>query len=240
MTQVSILFVHSGSAPIPECMIQSIAIASKAATKSKILILTNEVHIKGLAESLVKIINIGSNNPIVIAIEGLKKTEHALNFEANPKNNRVHLNGFWYETSNRFILIASLMRALNIENCLHLENDNVLFFEPMELIEKFRKHARFSIPFDRTRAIPGIVWFKDCEIAEDLAISICNNPGRPDFDVIREFCDSRPNDTKPLPTMSPSYANSKGLNIENYCAGYEEFGGVFDASALGQYAYSDA
>jgi hypothetical protein len=233
--QVTIIFVHSGGNPIPECMIHSVAIASKVAAKSKILILTNAEHINTLAIELIKHIDIGHNDPIVVPIEGLAKAKQSGNFAKNSKSDRAFRNGFWFETSNRFMLIADLMRALDLENCLHLENDNVIFFDPTTKIEEFKNHARFAIPFDRSRAIPGIVWFKDADIADDLARFFDEHSEKPDFDVLRAFCELRPGDTKSLPTMSPSYVQARGLNQKKYCSGYEEFGGVFDAAAIGQY-----
>jgi hypothetical protein len=133
------------------------------------------------------------------------------------------------------MLMADLMLAFNLRNCLHLENDNVLYFDPTSKIDCFRAHARFAVPFDRKRAIPGIVWYRDAEIAKDLASYIHNHSDIADFDVIRMFCDSGEYDSKPLPTMSPKYTLDRGFSTENYAAGYESFGGIFDAAAIGQY-----
>lgn len=234
MSEATIVFVHSGENPIPSCMIDTVLITGQVAKKSNILILTNERHFASLKSDLGKEIKPSSGKILLVAIEHLPRF-YSKEFEQSSKSDKDFRNGFWFATSNRFMLIADLMRALRLENCVHLENDVVIYFDPQEKLEEFRAHARFAIPFDRARAIPGIVWYKDAEIAGDLAEYINQRSEKPDFDVLREFCDAHPEGAKPLPTMDPKYVLENGLDPTKYCLGYEEFGGVFDAAALGQY-----
>ncbi len=232
---ITIIFVHSGDATPPTCMVDSVAIACQVAPNSNILVLLNQFYISILQNKLRSRHHIQPNNLKWISIESLGEKNLSTEFSINAKVDKAFRNGFWLQTANRFMLIGDLMAALNLENCLHLENDNVLYFDPSSKLEAFRAHARFAIPFDRSRAIPGIVWYKDAQIAQDLARYIQDRSEVPDFDVIRQFCDSRRFDAKPLPTMSPAYAKAKSLSIENYCDGFEEFDGIFDAAAIGQY-----
>lgn len=216
-------------------MAHGIYIACLIAPLSEIIVLTDEKWISGLkyqikSQSEVPIINLK-----YVSIESLTSQALFTTFKESAKVDRDFRDGFWLETANRFMLMADLMLAFNLKNCLHLENDNVLYFDPTSKIDCFRAHARFAVPFDRKRAIPGIVWYRDAEIAKDLASYIQNHSDIPDFDAIRMFCDSGEFDSKPLPTMSPKYALDRGFSKENYAAGYENFGGIFDAAAIGQY-----
>ena len=217
------------------CMIDSVAIACQIAPNSNVLVLVNQSNISILQYQLQSRHHIQPHNLEWVSIESLGEKDLSTKFSLNAKADKDFRNGFWLQTANRFMLIADLMAALNLENCLHLENDNVLYFDPSSKLASFRAHARFAIPFDRSRAIPGIVWYKDAKIAQDLAHYIQDRSEVPDFDVIRQFCDSGLFDAKPLPTMSPAYAKAKNLSLENYCDGYEQFGGIFDAAAIGQY-----
>lgn len=233
--KLTIIFVHSGKATPPVCMVDSVAIACQVACSSNVLVLVNESQILYLQNQMKIRHQIQPLNLQWVSIESLGKFNLSSHFLENSKADRGFRNGFWLHTANRFMLLADLMMSLGLENCIHLENDNLLYFDPNTKLDIFITHARFAVPFDRTRVIPGIVWFKDAEIALELAKYIADHSNVHDMDAIRQFCDSKLFDTKPLPTMSLAYAISKQLSIENYCDGYERFGGIFDAAAIGQY-----
>jgi hypothetical protein len=127
------------------------------------------------------------------------------------------------------------MNALDIENCIHLENDVVLYFDPTEKVEQFRAFAEFAVPLDRVRAIPGIVWFKNAVIAAKLIQFISNRSDLNDMDTLGAFALRDDLGSKPLPTVPLSYAQSKNLALDRYCQGLEAFGGIFDGAAIGQY-----
>ena len=216
-------------------MVDSIAIACRIAPSCNVIALLNEGNIAVLQSQFHVRNKICPNNLRLISIESLSVQNLSKEFSSKAKADRDFRNGFWLQTANRFMLLADLMASLNLENCLHLENDNVIYFDPSTKLEAFRNHARFAIPFDRSRAIPGIVWFKDAQIAHDLACYIQDRSEQHDFDVIRKFCESELFDAKPLPTMCPSYVEAKKLHVDKYCYGFAEFGGIFDAAAIGQY-----
>lgn len=217
------------------CMVDSVAIACQVAPCSNIIALVNHENIEVLSGQLEKRNHIQPQNLTWVSIESLRDQSLSIQFSSSAKADKEFRDGFWLQTANRFMLIADLMVSLDLKNCLHLENDNVLYFDPSAKLQAFQKHARFAIPFDRSRAIPGIVWYGDAQIARELARYIQDRSDAHDFDVIRQFCDSGLFDSKPLPTMSTKYVIAKDLSRKNYCDGYEQFGGIFDAAAIGQY-----
>ena len=234
-SKVTIIFVHSGNATPPMCMVDSVGIACRVAPNSNVLVLVNQQSISLLQDQLQSRNQIQPHNLKLLSIESLGDEGLSKNFLENAKADKDFREGFWLQTANRFMLIADLMVAFNLENCLHLENDNVLYFDPSSKLDIFRSYARFAIPFDRSRTIPGVVWYKDAQIAQEIARYIQNRSDEHDMDVIRQFCDLGQCDAKPLPTMSPLYAKGMGLSVKEYCSGYEEFGGIFDGAAIGQY-----
>ena len=234
MNSISLLFVHTGASKPPQCMIESIAIAYRVAS-CKIFTLVNNEHISFLAREIKKRAGCDLGCLEFVPIEDIPPSDISKDFAASAKINRDFRDGFWFATSNRFFLLADFMQYRQLENCLHLENDVVLFFDPTLKLEAFRSFARFAIPFDRTRAIPGIVWYKDVEFALQVSAYIAQNSEKPDFDVLREFCDAYPSEAKPLPTLPRGYANGHHLSLDNYCQGIDAFGGIFDAAAIGQY-----
>jgi hypothetical protein len=231
--------VHSGNATPPPCMAQSLAIAYRIAPLSNLIVLISSKHVAVLNKQLFahgpSLFEFDSKRFKIISIESLSDSQLSKDFKKSSKADQGFRDGFWLETANRFMLIADLMLQYDFKNCLHLENDNVLYFDPTSKLEIFRSHARFSVPFDRSRAIPGIVWYKDAAIAKDLANYMMERSEIPDFDVLRDFCACGLYDAKPLPTMSRDYAVLLGVSPEDYCLGYEEFAGIFDAAAIGQY-----
>lgn len=234
MNQINLIFVHSGRSPIPKCMIDSVLIASRIALGAKIYCLIDDLYKENFHKAVSARIKGTTAQIILVSVEHLPRI-HSQHFDKQSKSNREFRAGFWFATSNRFMLIADLMRALSLENCLHVENDVVLYFNPQEKINEFRKHARFAVPFDRHRAIPGLVWYRDPQIASVFAEYMATRSEEPDFDVLRAFCNENQTEAKPLPTMPREYAVARGLDEYSYCFGCEEFNGIFDAAAIGQY-----
>ena len=234
MNSISLLFVHTGASKPPQCMIESIAIAYRVAT-CKIYALVNHEHASFLDGEIKQRTGGHLERLEFISIENIPPSDVSKGFATSAKIDRDFRDGFWFATSNRFFLLADFMQYRQLENCLHLENDVVLFFDPTLKLEAFRSFAKFAIPFDRTRAIPGIVWYKDAQFALQVSAYIAQHSEKPDFDVLREFCDAHPSEAKPLPTMPKGYARGHHLSLDNYCQGIDAFGGIFDAAAIGQY-----
>lgn len=234
MHSISLVFVHTGSSKPPECMIESIAIAAKVST-CKMYALVNLEHITFLRAEIAKRVTLVQDQLEFVDIKEIPQSEVSTQFASSAKIDREFRDGFWFATSSRFFLIADFMQYCQLENCLHLENDVVLFFDPVEKLNAFRNFARFAIPFDKSRAIPGIVWYKDAQIALSVSAYFAKHSEKPDFDLLREFCEAYPEEAKPLPTMSVEYALHHQLSLENYCQGIDLFDGIFDAAAVGQY-----
>ena len=204
MIYTSIIFVHSGRAAPPSCMIQSVIIAHKITTSNIVILLSKESHFDVL-DQIQRIIDIDFDRFKLIAIEDIYRSENFLLFSKNSSIDRNFRDGFWFETANRFFLIADYMDQYNLSDCIHIENDVVIYFDPELMVEKFREFAKFAAPFDRTRVIPGILWYSDAGIASKVAKYFCGDHAKPDFDILREFCEENYPLAKPLPTMPSSY-----------------------------------
>ncbi|WP_172793381.1 exostosin domain-containing protein [Polynucleobacter sinensis] len=171
-----------------------------------------------------------------VAIEGIPEGEFSRRFRETSGLDRVFRDGFWFNASNRFFVLADYMAHARIENVVHLENDYVLYFDPTDKFQAFSEYADFSVPLDRVRAIPGIVWLKNSKVANGLAKYISENSHLDDMHNLGRFCYESPElNAKPLPTLPYLYAKKKDLDIGKYSSGIDLFGGVFDAAAIGQY-----
>lgn len=236
----SIVFIHSGSSAPPSYLKNALAIAANIASKSKVYVLLNAIHIDSIRQDLVEPGEVDLTNKVLdriifIKIEDIPQSELTKQFQVSARLDRSFRNGFWFSASYRFFILADFMSTLDIENCIHLENDVVLYFDPTERVEQFRAFAEFAVPLDRVRAIPGIVWFKNADIAAKLTQFISNRSDSNDMDTLGAFALRDDLGSKPLPTVPLGYAQSKNLALDRYCQGLEAFGGIFDGAAIGQY-----
>lgn len=236
----SIVFIHSGSSAPPSYLKNALAITANIASKSKVYVLLNAIHIDSIRQDLVEPGEVDLTNKVLdriifIKIEDIPQSELTKQFQVSARLDRSFRNGFWFSASYRFFILADFMSALDIENCIHLENDVVLYFDPTERVEQFRAFAEFAVPLDRVRAIPGIVWFKNADIAAKLTQFISNRSDSNDMDTLGAFALRDDLGSKPLPTVPLGYAQSKNLALDRYCQGLEAFGGIFDGAAIGQY-----
>jgi hypothetical protein len=236
----SIVFIHSGSSAPPSYLKNALVIAANIASKSKVYVLLNEIHIDSIRQDLVEPGEVDLTGKVLdriifIKIEDIPQSELTKQFQVSARLDRSFRNGFWFSASYRFFILADFMSALDIENCIHLENDVVLYFDPTDRVEQFRAFAEFAVPLDRVRAIPGIVWFKNADIAVKLIQFISNRSDSNDMDTLGAFVLRDDLGSKPLPTVPLGYAQSKNLALDRYCQGLEAFGGIFDGAAIGQY-----
>ena len=238
MKQITIILIHAGSGPIPSHLHETLEITSRVAKKSRVVFLSNQINRNAYDQIVGRFEGIKKNLSTIefIAIEDVPESVISRQFRNSSTLDRSFRDGFWFNASDRFLVLADLMSSYGIENVIHIENDYVLYFDPSEKFDAFNCYADFAVPLDRIRAIPGIVWLKTAEVANRLAESIVANPNQDDMASVGKFCtDNFKNGAKPLPTIPLCYANLKGLNYEQYSSGIDIFGGIFDAASIGQY-----
>jgi hypothetical protein len=227
---MEIVFVHAGSAPLPEHLIDNLLFLKKTTHKTPIKVLSQADYECLLPE------DIRSDKRFTfVPIETLQEGSESLAFKERSMMPKDIMNGFWFHTSYRFFLILDYMRQQGATNVLHLESDVVLLIDPTELEPVFVDFAEFAVTMDRIRAIPGIVWFKSALAAEALAQFMNSNTSVTDMESIGRFVEQFYGFAKPLPTIPRDYVERKGLPLNRYCDGVEQFGGIFDAAAIGQY-----
>ena len=234
MSQITILLTHSGASAPPVHAFDNIDILRKIAPKSRILFLAEEKHAQ-LFEKYLSSCEVDLAIFEFIPIETITISPRTREFLLRTKLNRDFRSGFWLHASYRFFLIADYLIQTDLENVLHLENDVTLYFDPTSKIDAFHKFASFAVPLDRVRAIPGSVWFRNAGVAVKLAEFIQQHSFPDDMAALGHFCLVNQEIAKPLPTIPNSYAQKFALDTKRFSEGFELFGGVFDAAAIGQY-----
>jgi hypothetical protein len=232
---MTILLVHIGEQPIPASLFVLLDILLSQ-IKIRIIVITESEYIQSLQQFLDQSYpaNVPKNIELV-SISTIPRSSVTEHFYANSKLDRSFRKGFWVNTSARFFIIADYLEAANLDKCLHLENDVIPFFDAHLLENKLVEFAAFAIPLDRTRAIPGSVWFARPYVARALSKYMTARLNENDMVSLGNFVIDCPDLAKPLPTIPTKYALQYNLDTSRYCRGEKIFGGVFDAAAIGQY-----
>jgi len=235
MNQITIILVHAGPAQLPAHIPELLLNTEAIAKKSRIVFLANEINRIDF-ERIQHDLGDSGNRINFVAIEDIPESDVAQKFRMNSALDKSFRDGFWFNTSNRFLVLADYMAHKNIGNVIHIENDYVLYFDPTDKLEAFDSYADFAVPLDRVRAIPGIVWLKNSKVANRLASYISENPHQDDMATVGRFCVEESDIlSKALPTIPYGYASAKSLDVQKYADGVDLFGGVFDAAAIGQF-----
>jgi len=234
MNQITIILVHAGSSQLPSHLRETLEITSQIAKKSRIVFLANQVNYESFKQLLLSAEQFSDIE--FVSIESVPQGAYTKKFQETSALDRSFRNGFWFNASNRFLVLADYIEHTHIENIVHIENDYVLYFDPTDKYRAFTLFADFAVPLDRIRAIPGIVWLRNGRVANSLAKHISENSSQDDMVSVGNFCIKNGDfNAKSLPTIPHVYAVKMGLDTDKYSSGIDLFGGIFDAAAIGQY-----
>lgn len=143
-----------------------------------------------------------------------------LNYNKKSQLDRNFRNGFWYFASLRLFYLYSYIKKYNIEHCVHIEND-VLVYENLDILTK--KDFIYA-PFDSyNRVIPSFIYIPNHETFKPVIDNYNNTLN--DMENLAKF-----NFIKSLPII-PIINNEMIKFNENF----DEFNCIFDAAAMGQY-----
>jgi hypothetical protein len=163
----------------------------------------------------------------IIAIETLNDTYNFFNETSLDKNFR---NGFWTLTSLRFFYIYSLMGKYNLKNCIHIENDVLLYYNINTIQNMFNENYIY-IPFDTyTRNIASIMYIPNCGIFKNVL-------DKYDFtkNDMENFAYIKLNTglIQNMPIFPVNFVTSKEELF--VCENFDTFNFIFDAAAIGQF-----
>jgi len=185
-----------------------------------IYILTNKIFFQNFEEFTDKIhlINVDELNDI---FNYYSKTHIDKNFR----------NGFWALTSLRFFYIYEFMKVYNIKDVIHLENDVLIYYNCINIINNFEKKYLY-IPFDTfKRNIASIMYIPSHELFKIILDNYdYSKNDMENFSLIK----NKTNLIKTLPIF-PKFENIYNPEINFISENFDRFGCIFDAAAIGQY-----
>lgn len=146
-----IVYVHLGNRSAPH-LIDSILQSRIASPSSRIFV--------ALSDNTVMADAAAAAGATVVNAERLSKTPQHRRYIDSVRRRLGKKRGFWRFATERFFVIEELMTAMNLPAALHLESDNLIFFDAAEIAPGLRIVFGDSLaaPFwNASRCVPGIV-----------------------------------------------------------------------------------
>jgi hypothetical protein len=197
----------------------------------------------------------------VVYSDSLTPTASHRSYMGNVRRRLGRKRGFWRFATERFFFIDDFMTQLGLTSALHLESDNLIFFDPAEVEETLKSlYPGLAAPFwNDTLCIPGVVYIGNratlAELTAYLARRVAAERQRTrrwylprfltrvrmglvlhDMNMLAAFKrEYGPDKLNILPVVPPDYdvKNDRVPHTYNYAYGFEELRMVFDALALG-------
>jgi hypothetical protein len=195
----------------------------------------NDIFCKKLVEKYnIKIVN----------IHELNKTQEHIEFDKSYTN--MSMNGFWKYTTERFFIVEECMRKFNLQNIIHIELDNLIYFNMSEMLSSFKSLNSIAIPSDcEKRFIAGICFVNTSDELRKLnRFFSLNSYNRAEMEVILHYNKYNNNCIKILPTLAPEYIlplvpdqGQPTYDKRKFSNYVDSLKGIFDAAALGQYLF---
>jgi hypothetical protein len=153
------------------------------------------------------------------------------NYKAGNLIDTSFRNGFWELTSIRLFLVQSLMKVLDLEDVIHLENDVLIYYNCDSLINTLDK-KKIYFPVDTLyRAIASIMYIPNHSIFGNILLNY--NTNLTDMQNLSRIQDKLPHlfDNFPICFQEPEFTYEQKYVTRLY----NQFNIIFDGAAIGQY-----
>ena len=253
--RIPIIFVHLGAQPAPH-LIDSIRQARRASRGSLVFAVLSEATT--IAEEA------RDAGAIILCAEGMQQTVEHMLFVSSVRRRLGKKKGFWRFATERFFYLESAMRQLLIQRCLHLESDNLIFFDPAEIGDTLSDlYPGLAAPFANDNlCIPGIVFVSNIAALHRLNVYIAGRVaaeadarvcwyrprwlsgvrmgiGLHDMNILADFRSQYgPDALDVLPMVPPGYIGTRKSALPhtfNYSRGFDRLQMIFDAHTIGPY-----
>ena len=247
-----IVYVHLGDKPAPH-LIDSIRQSRRVAkgTDIYVVVTRNTALLPAAAEA----------GAAAVYADTLSPTESHKTYVDSVRRRLGKKRGFWRFATERFFFIEELMVRLALSSALHLESDNLIFFDPAAIEDKLKTlYPGMAAPFwNDTMCIPGVVYVGDRDILAELTAYLARRVAAEregqvrwylpksltrvrmglvlnDMNMLAAFRrEYGPDKLNILPMVPPDYDGGRDTvpHEYDYSYGFDELGMIFDGLALG-------
>ena len=247
-----IIYVHLGDKPAPH-LVDSMRQSRRVAKDSDIFVILTRNTVMAEATA-----DVGAK---AVFAESLSPTASHRSYINSVRRRLGKKRGFWRFATERFFFIEEVMLKLGLARALHLESDNLIFFDPAEIEDKLPAlYPGLAAPFwNDAMCIPGVVYIGDRRVLGELTAYLASRVAaerdsqvrwyRPrfltrvrmglvlnDMNMLAAFRrEHGPEKMGLLPTVPPEYdvQNTRVPHDYDYSRGFAELGMIFDALAIG-------
>ena len=229
---IPFIFIHLGDKFFPEYTEYTFKQCKKWNPDNDIYFICSDVHKSKIDTNLVKFISISS----------LTQTEHHKKYNNDVKIDEGFRDGFWRFTTERLFTLEDFCLQYNITEFLHLENDNMIYFNANEFTDIFRKSVNGISTMVATRGeiVLGMMYCNNIETLSNFTKFLLenksgSNSSNNEMVIGQKFFDLNKNTTSYLPSI-PLIPNTPELNDdEKYkiSNNISIFNGVFDPGQYG-------
>ena len=155
-------------------------------------------------------------------------------YNYNSKTLQCHdfRNGFFVLTSERFFYIYQFMKKYNLTNCIHIENDVLLYHNVNEIINSLNKNYIY-LPFDcYERNIASIMYIPNHTLLK-IVLDNYNYQLNDMYNFIN--IKNQTNIITNFPIFSPLIKQNLNNEEQFVSENFNLFNYIFDAAAIGQY-----
>jgi len=136
----------------------------------------------------------------------------------------------------RFFLLQNLMKMNNLENCLFLELDNLIYDNPEKWLDEFKKNDLCYMFDNYDRCSSGLMYIKTANSLTNLLSYILHyiatsNDFLNEMTALYRYRESSQDTVQILPTIYESRNNLPEMTYTNY----KNYNTLFDALAIGCY-----
>jgi len=172
MTSIPIVFIHIGGEP-PEHARIAVQQARRWNPSAEIVFLSSVIPDRGYGAA-----------EQWIALADIPKSSVHLQFEKVTQLDAVWRNGFWKVTTERLFILEEWMRFKGVQECFHVENDNMLYADISELVPVLRATSNgISATFqgqgraqDRLLLCFSVLYCKDVDALTNFLVFLAGNP----------------------------------------------------------------
>ncbi len=250
-----VVYVHIGTKPAPH-LTESIGQTRRVSPTTPIFVI--------LSRDTAMAAEIAAPNTTIVYADTLPETEAHDTYIGSIRRRLGKKRGFWRFTTERFFLIEECMAAFNMPAVLHLESDNVIFFDVETIAATLKRlYPGLAAPFlNDDLCVPGVFYVGNCSVLADLNNYIAHRVAeeaagmrrwyRPpflarvrmgiklhDMNLLADFRRlSSADRLRMLPMVPPGYRTGKLMDCGlPYSEGFDALHMIFDGAAFGQYLY---
>ena len=178
----------------------------------------------------------------LVNIDNLEKSYEHKYFLKKTKLDKKWYHGFWLRTTERFFYLENFSKKYKLSNIIHLENDNLIFYNLNKLKEKLYKIYKIGVTLLNDKyCIPGIIYFRNYKHTKLITDHIYNynkkifkSKKMNDMGILADLKKKNKN-IKLLPTINKDLAKLVPQKVkQEYYKNFNKLKFIFDAAAIGQ------